>query len=369
MNAAKSVFTVGTLVYSPAGLVTLFGWLLWGDFMYVLVAVVMQNLLPLLLKDHGATNQQIAFFTTSLAMLANMLLNPIISYRSDRCRSRWGRRRPFIFWTTPFVVLFLAAIPFAPEILAWLSRSTIISGLLEHSPVAPLIFVFGLLIAGFQVFHMFVASVYYYLIPDVVPQPLLGRFYSLFRVFGFLAGMLFNGFLFGTADRHIQGLFAGVAVLYGISIMLMCWRVKEGEYPSPEQEDRSHWWSGAKNYVRECFGCGYFWYVFLTYSCVVWPNLASSTFIVLFYRDEIGFSLDVFGKLMAGGGIISAVLIYPVGMLLDRWGSHKMLITSQIAIAVVSFLAFLTIQGRWSAGFWLIAFSVCIVLPSLAEMK
>ncbi len=32
----ESRFRVGTLVYSRAGLITLFAWLLWGDFVYTL---------------------------------------------------------------------------------------------------------------------------------------------------------------------------------------------------------------------------------------------------------------------------------------------------------------------------------------------
>lgn len=368
MPEMVSTFTVGTLVYSRAGLVTLFGWLLWGDFVFTLMSYVMPSLLPLLLKGHGATNKQIAFFASGLGMLVNIVMNPVISYRSDRYRSKWGRRLPFIIWTTPFVVLFMAAVPFAPEILALISRSSILSWLLAHGPAAPLILVFGCLVAGFQIFNMFVSSVYYYLIPDVVPQPLLGRFYGLFRLFGSLAALLYNYFLYGMASRHMQTLFVGVAVCYGIIIMLMCWRVKEGEYPLPEQEDHSHWWSGVKNYTRECFGGGYFWLVFLTYSCVVWSH-AANVFIVFFYRDELGFSLDTFGKLMAGGGIGAAVLVYPVGMLLDRLGSHKTLIASQIAVAVVCISAFLTIHGKWSAGLWLIALFSCNSLPQLAMMK
>jgi MFS family permease len=363
-----TAFSVGTLVYSRAGLVSLFGWLLWGDFVFSLMSMVMPSLLPVLLKGYGATNQQIVFFTSGLGMLLNTVMNPIISYRSDRYRSRWGRRRPFIFWTTPLVVLFMAAVPFAPDILAWISSSTMLSGLLGYSPIAPLILLFGCLVGGFQIFNLFVSSVYYYLIPDVVPQQLLGRFYGLFRVFGTLAGLTFNYFLYGMAEHHMQSIFAGIAVFYGVMITLMCWRVKEGQYPPPAQEDRGSWWSGIKNYACECFGQSYFWWVFLAYSCIIWSNL-SNTFIVFFFRDEIGFSLDSFGKLMAVGYIVAAAVAYPAGILLDRWGSHKTFIASQMVVAIVCVLAFLTIHDKWVAGFWLIALFACNALPQLAVMK
>ncbi len=116
-SGRRATFTVGTLVYHRANLVTLFAWLLWGDFIFNLMQTVMPSLLPLILKRHHATDSQIAIIVNSLFMLMNMLLNPVISYRSDRTRTRWGRRRPYILLTTPLVVLFLALIPYAPNLL------------------------------------------------------------------------------------------------------------------------------------------------------------------------------------------------------------------------------------------------------------
>jgi MFS family permease len=364
----EPVFTVGTLVYNRAGLVMLFGWLLWGDFVFTMMANTMPSILPLLLKEHGATNLQIAFITSTLGMLLNMVMNPIISYRSDRYRSRWGRRRPFIIWTTPFVVFFLMAVPFSPEISAYMLHSSILSALLRYSPISPLILVFGILTVGFQVFNLFVSSVYYYLIPDVVPQPLLGRFYGLFRIFGAAAGLVFNYFLYGIAEQHMKELFAGIAVFYGVMIILVCLRVKEGEYPQPKQNIGSNRLNGVYTYARECFGSVYFWWVFLAYSCTVWASLANS-FIVFFYRDEIGFTLNSYGKLLAVGNVLISVIVYPVGMLLDKWGSHKSLIAGQIIGTAVCILAFLTICGKWSAGLWMIAFWLSMTLPGMAIMK
>jgi len=44
------------------------------------------------------------------------------------------------------------------------------------------------MVVGWQLFNIFVGAVYYYLIVDVVPEPLLGRFYGLFRLFGLAPG-------------------------------------------------------------------------------------------------------------------------------------------------------------------------------------
>ncbi len=161
---------------------------------------VLPAILPLLLKAHGADSGQIVVISSTLAMVMNAALNPIISFKSDRFRSRWGRRRPFIVVTTPFVVFFLAAMPFAPEIYRWMESHALLAKLLGMGPLPPILMIFAVLVVGFRTFNLFVATTYYYLMPDVVPTPLLGRFYALFRLVGAGASITFNYFIFGQAQ-------------------------------------------------------------------------------------------------------------------------------------------------------------------------
>jgi MFS family permease len=111
------VYRAGTLLYTKAGLFSLFFWLLAGDFVFSLMDTVEPRLLPLILKQHGASNEQIAVIVTSIAATVNSIVNPIVSYRSDRTQTRWGRRIPYLAVATPFLAIFLALTPFAPEIL------------------------------------------------------------------------------------------------------------------------------------------------------------------------------------------------------------------------------------------------------------
>ena len=217
--AAGRTFAVGSLLYSRAGLVNLFVWLIWGDFVMVLMESVAPSLVPLLLKNNGANNEEIIVIVSTLAMVMNACLNPVISYKSDRFRSRWGRaptvhrpsRRHLSFF-------FLLAIPYAPEIFRALHSYAILARLFSLSPVPALILVFGGLVLGFQTFHLFVGTTYYYLVPDVVPQQLLGRFYALFRIAGHLALITFNYFIFGFSQGHMKMIFGSIAVAYGFFI-------------------------------------------------------------------------------------------------------------------------------------------------------
>lgn len=348
-------FTCGTLRYTPATLAILFSWLLWGDFTMTLMES-MPSLLVMQLKDHQISNQAMAVLTVTLFQVCNVILNPVISYSSDRYRGRWGRRRPFLMFATPFVALFLILIPWSPEITRGLLRIGGIRAFLELLPVAPLVLIFGVLIVAFQVFNMFIATVYYYLIPDTVPEPFIGRFYGLFRVFGIFAGMIFNWFVFGNAHAHMRLLFAVFSILYAVSFTLMCWKVKEGEYPEVKEE-HGHWFSPIKNYAVECFTHPRFWVIFIVYASTQWAG-AAGVFALFFYRDEIGMSETEIGRIGTIAMGANLLLSTPFGVLVDRLGSQKSLIIGLLTGTILGILCFFMIHGRLTA--WVLGFLMSV---------
>jgi maltose/moltooligosaccharide transporter len=362
-------FRVGTLVYSRGSLITLFSWMLWGAFIVALMESVMPSLLPLVLRDNGASNQAIGFIVAGLYMVVNAVANPIISYKSDRFRSCWGRRRPFILVTTPFVVLLLTLIPFAPEITQALEKVGLLAWLLKNNPITTLVLVSGVMVASFQVFNMFVSSVYYYLVVDVVPEAFIGRFYGLFQISGAAAGFIFNYFIFGLANTHMHEIFIGIALFYGFFITLMCLKVKEGEYPPLDKEEkRGSWWSGIRNYGVECWGRPLYWLVFLVYSIPTWAS-ASNVFMIFFFRDQMGLTLDQIGKLSAYVGVVGIIIIYPIGILIDRWGSHKSMIAGMIGFCAVRLVSFFIVNDYWSLLVWYILWTIPWSLVTLAAFK
>ena len=95
-SSRPTLLKCGTLQYTRRGLVTLFMWLLWGDFCFVCMEMVHPTVLPLTLKGLGASNVVISVFVTTIMNVMNFLVNPVVSFRSDRHRGRFGRRRPFL---------------------------------------------------------------------------------------------------------------------------------------------------------------------------------------------------------------------------------------------------------------------------------
>jgi hypothetical protein len=350
---APKTYHCGTLTYTKAGLFAVFAWLLWGDFCLTLMESVVPTILPLKLKALGCSNAMMGVILATIPSVLNIAVNPYVSFKSDRHRSRWGRRLPFIIWTLPFLCISLLLIGFADSISAFLQL---------HIPairsVAPATLTMGLLalfMVIFQFFNMFVSSVFYYIFNDVVPAQFLARFLGYFRLVGTAAGAIYNYFIFKYSESHMREIFLGAAILYFIGFGLMCLRVKEGEYPPVEGETdkQSKGLGGIKTFFKECFTHKLYWLMFAS-SSILATSGAIGMFGVFFNR-EMGLSLDNIGKIGAVSGTFSLVAVYVAAVFADRWNPLRIL-THLRVFAVVGMISswvwlFITLPGNYY--FWL----------------
>ncbi|MFA5866316.1 MAG: MFS transporter [Phycisphaerae bacterium] len=335
-SPTESCYRVGTLTYTKAGLVTLFAWLLWGDFCFTLMETVIPSVLPLKLKALDAPNWLMGLMITTIPSAINFCINPIVSFRSDRYRSKWGRRIPFLLFATPFLTLFLILMGFSQEIGEFTHR-LISTWITRFSPTTFVLIWIGVFMIGFQFFNMFIASVYYYLFNDVVPHAYLARCMALFRVVGSAVGSMYSYFIYQYAGTHMREIFLGAGLLYFITFTLMCLKVKEGQYPPPPPNvgGKSGIRAAAETYLRECFFCRFYWYFFLSNACwgVSW---AIGIFNVFLLRDSLGLNLNQLGKIGGIAGIVSTVLLYPAGILSDRFHPLRVMLVANILLLLIA---------------------------------
>ena len=317
-------FKVGTLTYTKAGLITLFLFLLWGDFCFTLMEIVVPNILPLKLNSIGAPNWVLGLILTTIPNMMTAAINPLISVRSDRFRSKWGRRIPFLAGATPFLVFFLVLLGYAEPVGHWVQAS-LLGG--RYSEVSVLMVVIGVFVICFQFFNLFITSVYYYLFNDVVPAILLARFMALFRIVGGCAGAGYNFFLLKYAKTHMQEIFLVAGLLYLIAFIMMCWKVKEGDYPPPPSYvgAQKGFRAALRTYGDECFTHRFYWFLFLANSCVAMTWISSS-YTLLYQTLYLGLSLDFIGKVSGTTAVIGIILLYPAGMFSDRFHPLRVLL-------------------------------------------
>ncbi len=209
------------------------------------------------------TNQTYNWLLLTLPQAFGILVGPAVSFKSDRYRSKWGRRIPFIVVTAPFLVIFLLGLGCAPYFANfWNGKGVSLAAAFGVTPFTATVWTIGICIAGFSFMDEFVNSVFWYLFADVVPQSHLGRFMGMFRTVGIGIDLLWNFFITQYSLRYLDIIFLGIGFLYLFGFSLMCWRVKEGEYPPPEDIGESR--SGVigrvldilkqiRIYVVECF--------------------------------------------------------------------------------------------------------------------
>ena len=316
-KSIPKVWKQGTLTYTAGALGILLFWLLWGDIAWALRERSVPSVMQLLFKNFGATNFVSSLLISSLPNLLVLIIGPIVSFRSDRHRGRWGRRIPFLFWHIPFAVLSMFLVAFSPQLGVGMNDL-----LGSHSPgnaACTLI----LVATGWSIFELATVvanAVFYGLINDVVPTDLLGRFYGLFRGISLSASILFNYFVFGHAERHFPLIFIGIGLVYGASFLMMCLRVKEGEYPLPEpiKEGEGGFVPAVKLYFKNCFSKPYYLWVFTAIS-LPWISFIGVNHFSVFFAKNLSMDMGFYGKCLAITYTCSLVLSYPLGMLADRF--------------------------------------------------
>ena len=72
----------------------------WGlaDMGIVIFVIVKQLLILTFLTAFLGVPVKIAGFVTTAVLVFDMVTDPLIGYLSDRTKSRWGRRAPWMFW-------------------------------------------------------------------------------------------------------------------------------------------------------------------------------------------------------------------------------------------------------------------------------
>ncbi len=356
LTQPKSKWSVGTLTYTAAGLAVLFALLLWGDFAWSMKDRVVFPMTVKLAKERFELNDTLySILIISFPNFTNIFLMPIVSYLSDRHRGRLGRRIPFLLFTTPFIVIGLLGIGMNAEIgraLEPLLPSYVSIGEwgIDAAHLSILVaFCFFWVLFDFG--NTLASAIFNALVNDVVPQRIIGRFFSLFRIISLLAGILYNYYLFEHALDWFKWIFLVLGALYAAGLYSMCFFVKEGKYPPPEEipADKSKFqrvFGALIDYFRQCFSVPYYRWI------IVALLLANISFhpindFSIQYAKAIDVPDSTYGQLLAITYCFSIVLSYPLGALADRFHPIRTSFVSLAAYAVLMLVGWLVVGNPW----------------------
>ena len=358
------------LTYTKMGLAVLFGYLLLGDFCLQMMEMLIPSIMPLQMGAAGAPDIVKSIMLISMVSLFNLTLNPLVSFTSDNVRTAWGRRRPFLLIATPFVSLALVAIAYAPEIAAfWKTtgwRIHWLEGIMSNDPsMGTLMVVLALCIVFFQLFHYIMAPVFFYLFVDVVPDAHMGRFVALFRVVATFSAFLFSTYIYPHAMSHTKEIYVGISLLYGVGLMVMSLGVREGSYAPPSHDLRNPPLEQVKAYARECYSRRHYLLFYLRNTFLTISEMAD-IFLVFYFTKAISVTLHDIGRVVGYTQLIILVVLYPIGMLMDKYKPTRVMFWLMVFCLPLPLLCFLFVQDRPSFLVW--GFLYCLLRPLMANL-
>jgi Na+/melibiose symporter-like transporter len=216
---------------------------------------------------------------------------------SDRLKTRWGGRLPFVVAGAPVLVLMLAALAFVRT--PWLIAAAMAV----------------LFAAYFTVYEPYRA-----LYPDLVPEPVEGRAQSaqaLFRGGGTAVALLGGGLALGLSEAlPFLATAAVVAVTITGFVVALVRRRPERQSDRPPR--------GARDQVRHLLGLlrrKPALRAFLLANALWELSLgALKTFVVLYITQGLGFGVTTAAAVVGGGSIFVLVAAATSGPLADRMG-------------------------------------------------
>jgi len=274
--------------------------------------------------------------------LVSMLVAPLFGAISDRVRTPWGRRKPFLVIGTAGTVLSLLLMSMIPGV---------------HAMLIPYIIAFMLL----ELFNNIATAPYCALIPDVVPvaqrgaaSGWMGLMSMLGTLIGAGAGLMING----HAGRMVNVYFALMALMV-LGMLVTIVTVKEPKAPEVPPFD----WQKFSQGLIAPFASRDFLWVFLTRMLVVLGTFTVQVFIKYYLNDVVAAGgakhnpYQLFGHSLANnadsassfflfalllGAVVSSLV---AGTLSDRFGRKCMVYISGLLQSIVVLVFVLT--GRF----------------------
>jgi Na+/melibiose symporter-like transporter len=239
---------------------------------------------------------------TFVGLILAMVIQPLVGAFSDRTRSRWGRRRPWILAGTLFSLVFLAGMALAGGLWGLLLGYLLlqVASNTAHGPAQGLI-------------------------PDLVPSDrrgLASGIKNLFDMGGLVVTSLVAGQLMGQDNPGLAFAITGSVLVACALITILATPEKPISAADPSAAGAS-----LRSLVQVDFRRypAYTW-LLLSRFLILLGIYAVQGFAQYFIRDRLGVSnaAEVTGNLMATIGLTLTLLVFPAGWLSDRFGRLRL---------------------------------------------
>ncbi|MFS2007681.1 MFS transporter [Duganella sp. CT11-25] len=332
----------------------LFGFLLLGDLAWSLKERTVQELAKVQLFVFSQNTLLLNALFGVIPALVVMAAGPTIGAWSDRTRSRYGRRIPFLLVNAPLVFLAMLALAHSNDIGLAAAR---LLNLPQQAQPTVLLTSMAACWTVFEIFTIFGNAIFMALINDTVPRPILGRFFGLFRIISLAVGALFFYYVYGNAaPEQWQPLLLLIGAVYLLGFLVLCWGVREPSYPPPPAMPESL----RLARLRDLAGPGKPWFYLSLFVAIGLGTASAYPVNINSFnaRVQFGVSQAAFGEAIAYTYAISIMLAWPLGWLADRCHPLKLGFILLTLYAASMLAALLLVDGRTSFLCWYVVHGV-----------
>jgi Na+/melibiose symporter-like transporter len=287
---------------------------------FVSVEAITNNMVPITAR-HFTDSPLLIAFLVALNRLFGFLVQPYVAWKSDRIRTRYGRRRPFLIIGLPgtcFALLLLGIMPFVFEGESRHATATLVLLLIAN--------------VGLQFFQDVNWGSQEPLYADTFPQNLLGRAvavrsYAIQFVYFFM-----NYYAMKWADHNEFIPYLCAAGLVLLSLFMVVFFIREREFSPPPAAERYN----PITHLGLLFSNPDYLKVALVGAFGLMLPAAFYLFHPLFVTRTLGLTKSQLGESLALVPIVALVVSFPVGYLTDRYGPKWITAIGFIMLAVVA---------------------------------
>ncbi len=272
-------------------------------------------------------------FIMSLDNIAAVFIQPWIGIKSDRTRTRWGRRMPFIMVGAPLAVAGFISIPYMVKLVP-----VELSGQLSQLkvPFALLILALGLTLLAAAIYRTPAIA----LMPDIVPSKFRSQANGIINLMGGIGvviGLFAGGMLFDI-DIAMPFIVGGAVVL--ISSAIVVFAIKEPDVPA---EDASEKQNRLLDNLREVWHDDDRSVLFLLLAIFAWfvAYNALETFFTSYATSVLNVTAGRASQLFTIAGGVFILFAVPAGYLAGKFGRKRTIIAGLsgfvLAVLLIAF--------------------------------
>ncbi len=282
------------------------------------VDAITANMLPITAK-HFTENVALISVMVALNRVCGFLVQPYAAWKSDRHRSPHGRRRPFLLGAWPVVLVSVGLLGALPFLVPVAYHHTLL--------IVAVVFVVNLVMQAALDLCYGTADPLY---GDTFTAGQLGRANGIRMIVGSVAGVGMSFFFVPLADHHEFWPYAGAMGFVAMAYVVTRWFLRENvpaDLPPPARYHPLRPLAELRDpQTRSVAICG---------SAVLAALALTEMLHALFVTETLGLSKTALGATTTAGLVVSFVMPYPVGWLVDRFGARSVLIAGFLLVAAV----------------------------------